>query len=133
MMISISKHYDQARRYHYSNRNRGPENVYEEMAALSGKKFHPDLLNNFFVALGVFPPGTLVELDSGEIGIVIQSNIEDIRRPRLEVLYDTEGQKYEYPVIINLTERNKNGKFNKSIVQSIQSTDRIQIPDHYMN
>jgi hypothetical protein len=131
MMIAISDYYDQLRRKPFYYEEGGPEKAYEEMMKLSGKLFHPDLLKNFFSIIGLYPPGTLVELDSQEIALVIQASMFDIKRPQVEVLYDKFGEKYDEPRIMNLMEKNKNGQFKKSIVKSIPPLEKFSIPEKY--
>ncbi|MCJ7812297.1 HD domain-containing protein [bacterium] len=123
MMITISDYYDQLRRKPSYYEEGGPEKAYEEMIRLSGKSFHPDLLNNFFSVIGVYPPGTLVELDTKEVGLVIQSSIIDNKRPQVEILYDQYGEKLKDPFIVNLIEKNNEGKYKKTIVKSISPLD----------
>jgi HD-GYP domain-containing protein (c-di-GMP phosphodiesterase class II) len=131
MMVAIASRYDTLRRDPSYYENGGPEKVHYAMMQRSGKDFHPDLLKNFFAALGVYPPGTLVELDSMEIGLVIQGSILDIRRPQIEILYNNNGEKYKNPPIVNLLEKNKKGQFRWTIMKSISPLDRYKIPEKY--
>jgi HD-GYP domain-containing protein (c-di-GMP phosphodiesterase class II) len=41
-----------------------------ELTELKGSLFHPDLTEAFTQAIGIFPTGTIVELNTGEVGIV---------------------------------------------------------------
>ncbi|MFC1569938.1 HD-GYP domain-containing protein, partial [bacterium] len=100
MMISISDYYDKLRKQPFYYEAGGPEKAYNMMMDESGKKFHPDLLENFFSVIGIFPPGTLVEVDTGEVALVIQASVFDIRRPQVEILYDSNGNRYENPQIV---------------------------------
>jgi HD-GYP domain-containing protein (c-di-GMP phosphodiesterase class II) len=131
MMIAISDHYDKLRRQPDFYEAGGPEKAHQEMMKLSGTYFHPDLLKNFFSVLGVFPPGTLVELDTKEIALVIQSSMLDIKRPQIEILYDSTGEKYKEPKIVNLVEKDKRGQYRRSIAKSISPVDRFRVPDKY--
>ncbi len=131
MMIAISDHYDRLRRKPTYYETGGPEKAYEEMNKLSGTYFHPDLLKNFFSVIGIYPPGTLVELDSKEIALVIQASMLDIRRPQVEILYDGNGEKYKEPKIVNLVEKDKKGQYKRSIVKSVAPLDKFEIPDRY--
>jgi len=131
MMIAIASHYDQARRESAYYQETGPETVYENMLALSGKRFHPDLLNNFFSALGMYPPGTLVELDSREIALVIRASIYDVQRPQVEILYNEKGEKYRNPVNVSLLEKDHRNQYRWSIVKSIPPLDQYPLPAKY--
>lgn len=131
MMIAISKFYDTERRKSPYEKESRPENVYKEMKKRSGKDFHPDLLKNFFSGLGVYPPGTLVELDSGEICLVIQRSILKIKRPKVEILYDKSGDKYRHSSLINLQDIDQRGEYRLSIVRSVSPNKEIQLPEKY--
>jgi len=125
-MIAISDYYDKLRKRPDFYEEGGPEKAYEEMNAMSGTYFQPDLLRNFFSVVGIYPPGTLVELDTHEIALVIQGNVMDIRRPQAEILYDSNGKKYDEPMIVNLIERDNRGQFTRSIVKSISMSDHFR-------
>ena len=133
MMISISNYYNKLRNSPSFFEDGGPEKVYEDMVALAGKKFHPDILNNFFTAIGVYPPGTLVELDNGEVGLVIQGSVLDKKRPQVEVLYNSEGEKYKEPRIINLLEKDRKGQFMWTIKRSLSPMEQFEIPERYLS
>ena len=130
MMIAISDQYDQFRKKPGYYQEGGAEKAYEEMMEMSGVRFHPDLLNNFFSIMGVYPPGVLVELTTKEVGLVIQPSVMDLRRPQVEILYDEEGEKYDEPYIVNLMEKDKNGVFKRSVVKTI-SPFKFQVPSKY--
>jgi len=128
MMIAISNHYDKLRSQPSYYEEGGPEKAHKEMMELAGTHFHPDLLNNFFSVIGIFPPGTLVELDSGEIALVIQASTLNIKKPQVEILYDNQGEKYDEPQIANLMEKDKKGRFKRSIVKSISPIEGVNAP-----
>jgi HD-GYP domain-containing protein (c-di-GMP phosphodiesterase class II) len=62
-----------------------------ELTVLSGKGFQAELVELFVQAVGVFPTGTLVELNTGEVGVVIAQN--RFRRLRPEVMVILDGAK----------------------------------------
>lgn len=131
MMIAISSYYDRLRRKPSYKLEGGPEKAYEDMMKLAGKDFQPDLLNNFFSLVGVYPPGTLVALDTGEIALVIQSSMMDKKRPQVEILYDQKGEKYGEPRLVNLLEKDERGRFKWTIVKSVSPMDKFEIPEKY--
>ncbi len=52
--------------------------------------------------MGMYPVSSLVELNSGEVGVVVQQN--QVRRllPRLMLLLGPDKKRYTSPVILNL-------------------------------
>ena len=78
-------------------RNRFPytsEKIIGIMLERSGKDFDPAVVKVFITMIGVFPLGTLVLLNTNEIGIVIQTpeDSEQIDRPMVKLLYYRDGE-----------------------------------------
>src|SRR5471032_2235614 len=71
-----------------------PKSAYDavrELKRLGGIAFPAELVELFIQAVGVFPNGTLVELNTGEVGVVIGQN--RFRRLRPMVILILDGQK----------------------------------------
>jgi HD-GYP domain-containing protein (c-di-GMP phosphodiesterase class II) len=62
------------------------------------------LVEQFIQCLGIYPIGSTVELNSGEIGIVINTNPERRLLPRVMLVRDQDKRPYEPPKIINLAQ-----------------------------
>jgi len=70
-------------------------------------------------AIGVFPIGTLVLLDTNELGVVYRNNSEDLMRPKVRVFADVDGEK-EVIQIMDLTRKDTStGTYIRSIKQMI--------------
>lgn len=67
-----------------------------------GSGFHSDLVEQFIQCVGVFPVGSVVELNSGEVGIVITQNLVRRLKPRVMVVLDTKGQPMRPHKILDL-------------------------------
>ncbi len=61
-----------------------------ELNMLAGAAFQKELVEQFVQALGMFPTGTLVELNTGEVAIVIEQNRVRRLRPTLMVLLNAD-------------------------------------------
>ena len=59
-----------------------------ELNSLADVHFQKELVEQFVQALGMFPAGSIVELNSGEIGIVIEQNRVRRLRPKIMVILD---------------------------------------------
>jgi HD-GYP domain-containing protein (c-di-GMP phosphodiesterase class II) len=66
----------------------GHQEALEELHGLRGKKFNPALMEQFVQCVGLYPIGTLVELSTGEVAVVIQQNRVQRARPRLLMMLD---------------------------------------------
>lgn len=65
---------------------------HEAMAALYGQyrqRYAPEVLKAFVQTLGVYPPGSLVELSDGRMGVVVSVNTSQSLKPQV-LTYDTQ-------------------------------------------
>jgi len=129
MMIAIADCYEAMRSNRPYREPMSPEKVYEEMMSLSGAYLHPDLLENFFRIIGVYPVGTLVEIDNGKIAVVTKPNHSFFDRPTVEVYYEKSGTKIEKPFELDLSEKDSAGNFKFSIVGSVVPTEQLKVPE----
>jgi HD-GYP domain-containing protein (c-di-GMP phosphodiesterase class II) len=68
-----------------------PSNALNFLQKMRGTAFHPVLVEQFTRCIGFFPVGSAVELNSGEIGIVISQNLAKRLQPRVMVVRDGRG------------------------------------------
>lgn len=59
------------------------------------RMFQAEVVEQFLQCLGVYPTGSLVELNTGEVGVVMAQNQVRRLRPRLMLLLDSEKIPYE--------------------------------------
>jgi HD-GYP domain-containing protein (c-di-GMP phosphodiesterase class II) len=68
-----------------------------------GTHFDPDIVRVLLVSIGLYPPGTAVELSDGSLGVVVGSRGKDLMRPQVLVQIDPVGRKVEGIRIIDLS------------------------------
>jgi HD-GYP domain-containing protein (c-di-GMP phosphodiesterase class II) len=73
-----------------------------ELKRLGGTAFPTELVELFIQAVGVFPTGTLVELNTGEVGVVIGQNRYRRLRPEVMLILDAQKKVREEFTTINL-------------------------------
>jgi HD-GYP domain-containing protein (c-di-GMP phosphodiesterase class II) len=73
--------------------NLSPSNALNIIYKERGKQFQPALVEQFIQCIGVFPVGSVVELNSGEVAIVIAQNMVRRLQPRIMLVRDTHGHK----------------------------------------
>ena len=86
-IVSIAEAYDTMTATQPYREARSPSDALQELYAQRGKQFDEDLVIRFIDAIGIFPPGSVVEMVNGEIGIVL-SNTSDKLRPRVIMILD---------------------------------------------
>ena len=67
-----------------------------------GSFFDADLVEQFIRCIGIFPLGSVVELNSGEVGIVIAQNLEKRLQPRVMVIRDAAGNPLKPQKLLDL-------------------------------
>ena len=63
-----------------------------ELNSLAGTLFQREVVEQFVQALGMFPTGSLVELNTGEVAIVVEQHPTHRLRPNLIVVLDKDKQ-----------------------------------------
>jgi putative nucleotidyltransferase with HDIG domain len=68
-------------------------------------KFHfdPLLVQQFMRTTGIYPVGTMVMLESGRIGVVLEQSEESLLRPLVKVFYDSNEGLYITPEEVDLS------------------------------
>ncbi|MGP1715867.1 MAG: HD-GYP domain-containing protein [Methylophilus sp.] len=76
--------------------------VLEHLYTSKNEKFSESLIDQLIQFFGIYPVSSLVELNSGEVAVVIQQN--QIRRlqPRVMILLDTQKIRMKSPVTLDL-------------------------------
>jgi putative nucleotidyltransferase with HDIG domain len=90
-----------------------------------GRDFDPVLLKVFAALIGVYPLGTLVLLDTNEMGVVTGVAGEPglLDRPRVSLIRYREGE-YRKGEVVNLSELNgRTGTYRRSIVHSLDPNE----------
>ena len=67
-----------------------------------GTGYHAGLVEQFIQCVGAFPVGSVVELNSGEVGIVITQNLVRRLKPRVMVVLDAKGNPMRPHKILDL-------------------------------
>ncbi len=99
-----------------------PDQVLAEMIRQSGRAFDPVIMKAFVHTLSIYPVGSVVLLDTGEIAVVFESNSDDLARPKVKVAVDEDGKTIDpaESEIISLAETmKKDGPFKRSIIRVI--------------
>lgn len=87
------------------------------LLAKRGSVFDPILVKAFVSMVGIFPVGTLLKLDTGEIGLVVHQT-RDLLRPRLLLLDKFDGSEKDTGTEISLLET-KGGRYKRTVAGTI--------------
>lgn len=112
----------------------------EHLYTLRDSKFQTDLVEEFIQSIGIYPAGSLIELNSKEIAVIVEQNSQYRLLPRVMILRDSEKNPVDTLKILDLatlqTDHGKQPKIINSIplgsynidsneiLQSIQKADK---------
>lgn len=74
----------------------------QELLDLKGTVFQEALIEQFIQAIGLFPTGTMVELNTGEVAITLKQNVTRRLKPEVLIVLDAGKNRLESPRPIDL-------------------------------
>ncbi len=80
-----------------------PAESLRKMAEWVNGHFDPTVFQAFVKSLGIYPIGSLVKLNSGRLGIVVEQAEKSLLTPRIKVFYSTRSNARIKPEIIDLS------------------------------
>ena len=104
-ILATINYYDELCNHNDPRQSLTPHEALSLMFSKQSAKFDKPILQALVKMLGIYPPGTVVQLSDDSIGIVIYLNRKELLKPGV-LLYSTEIPKAE-AVIVDLTEQNE--------------------------
>lgn len=87
----------------------------KELFKEAGTKLHAPLVEEFVQAISIFPVGSMIELSSGEVAVVVEHNRIRRLEPKVLLLTDPDKTLREKPVMLDLMAQN-----NKKDVEAMK-------------
>ncbi len=84
--------------------------------------FDQKLLQAFMRCVGIYPVGSLVRLESGRLGVVVEQNEGSLLTPKLRVFFSTRANGYIKPELLDLGRKLGNGGGDRIV--SAQAPDK---------
>lgn len=102
-MAAIVDVYDALTSDRCYHRGISPTDALRKIYEWSKFHFNPALVQSFMRTIGIYPVGTLVRLESGRLGVVIEQNDKNLLTPKVKVVFDPREQRYLEPVVVDLS------------------------------
>lgn len=102
----------------YSRIPMSPDKALSLMMERSGSQLDPLLFKFFVNMVGVYPIGTLIMLNTKELGLVYESSQSSVTRPRIMIITDNRGNSIQGKVV-DLTAKNAQGEYVRTIVKTL--------------
>ncbi|MDO4683196.1 MAG: HD-GYP domain-containing protein [Lautropia sp.] len=121
----------------YANAS-APQDALMNLYEWSGTSFHEPLVEQFVQAIGVFPVGSLVELSTGEVAVVMAHNRIRRLEPRVLVLSAPDKSRLETPTERDLYQesqqsRGRNQKPLRIVRGLAAGTYGFRLQDYYLD
>lgn len=81
-----------------------PSKAVAKLYELRNIQFQEELVVEFIRAIGLYPTGTLVELSTGEVGVVVEQNFERRLKPKVMLVLDSCKVLLDEPTLLDLSE-----------------------------
>lgn len=93
-----------------------------------GHEFQEQLVVEFIRAIGLYPTGTLVELTTGDVAVVVEQNFSRRLKPKVMIVLDATRQVMSEPVLLDLAEdeRQKQALIDNG-QKSLEEVGKIEI------
>ena len=105
MVVTIADVFDALRSNRVYREGLPSERIRSIMLQQESPAYDATLLRRFVNLVGLYPIGTLVRLDTEEVGVVVKEHPSDPFRPQVKVLLDRAGELCENQVLVNTWER----------------------------
>ena len=116
MLCSIADVYDAMRSQRTYQESFPTDRILEVLKRKDGLQFDQHLVRRFSQLMGIYPPGNLVRLDTGEIAVVLRIYAPDPYRPKVRVILGANGEKLARPRDVNLWETPEEGRDARSVL-----------------
>jgi putative nucleotidyltransferase with HDIG domain len=118
-IVSIADVYDALR----SNRVYREGLPSDRIKSIMGKKddpaFNQRLLRRFINLIGMYPIGTLVRLNTEQIGVITHEHPTDPFRPQVKIVRERDGSELEESQLVNTWEPNGRGDYTWAVVEAV--------------
>lgn len=77
--------------------------VLQELYRWRDKYFQAELVEQFLQCMGVYPTGSLVEMTSGEVGVIVAQNKHERLKPTILMVLDEEKKPCEVKTLVDMS------------------------------
>ena len=123
MLCSIADVYDAMRSQRHYQKAFPTDRILAVLKRNDGTQFDQHLVRRFVQLIGIYPPGNLVRLNTGEVAVVMNVYAPDPYRPHVRVLIDRDHTRVDLPYELNLWETSDDPQRPASVVAPVDPVD----------
>ncbi len=91
----------------------------EHLYKLRDSKFQGELIEEFIQSIGIYPAGSLIELNSREVAVIVEQNKQYRLLPKIIILRDQKKKPVSKFKILDLSTFDQSDKYRPKIINSI--------------
>ncbi len=118
-IAGIVSYYEEITNRRVQENSLDPTRAVEHLYSLRNINFMSDLVEEFICSIGIYPVGSIVELNSREIAIIVEQNSQNQLLPKVLILRDINREPVSVFKLLNLYEINQS---NDSVTPKIINT-----------
>ena len=119
MVVTVVDVFDALRSNRAYRQGLATDRIRHIMSQQESTTFNKSLLRRFVNLMGLFPVGTLVRLNTEEVGVVTETHHDDPFRPQVKLIMNGKGETLETPLLTNTWDRDVRGEFPRAVVEAI--------------
>jgi HD-GYP domain-containing protein (c-di-GMP phosphodiesterase class II) len=116
-IAGIVDYYDTVTTPRFDEETLSPAAAMARLHDMRDEEFQSELVEEFIQAIGIYPTGTLIELSSGEVGIITEQNLDRRLRPKIMLILDREKQPVKKATEIDLLSYTRDADGNPVDIQ----------------
>jgi HD-GYP domain-containing protein (c-di-GMP phosphodiesterase class II) len=102
-VCGLSDVYDALTSDRVYHKGRSPHDALKFIYSLRGTHFEAQWVDRFVQSVGIYPPGTVVQLNSDQVAVVMDINPGALHAPLVKIIADATGMLYVRPTLLNLS------------------------------
>lgn len=104
-LASVVDIYDALTADRVYHQGKSPFEAMKILITLGEDHLDKSLVYEFIRCMGVYPVGTLVELNNGKLGVVLQANNQNPSAPEVRVFFNFRHRYFEKPQVVDLAKK----------------------------
>ncbi len=132
MLCSIADVYDAMRSQRAYQQAFPTDRILAVLQRNDGMQFDQHLVRRFVQLIGIYPPGNLVRLNTGQAAVVLQVHAPDPYRPKVRILFEADGKPVQDTIEQNLWETHGAGSDDVCITAPLDPAEFGIDPLNYL-
>ncbi len=126
LIVTVADVYDAMTSERSYKKRIAPAQAVKRIYEWAGSYFHPVHVRRFIQCVGIYPTGSLVQLDSGETGVVVRQNRGQALRPWIRLCRDHTGRPVPQGTDVDLRAPDASGRkaHSRSVQRVLHPEDR---------